>query len=87
VSQEEGSYTLKKAEVEWTDELGNEYQIKSGAAALEVVEVAPTPTKEPPVEAPLKLTRKQIFATALFALVFFLIMFKFLTLSRPIKEE
>lgn len=87
IPQRAGSYTLKKAELEWTDELGNEYAKKSSAAALEVVEAAPPPTKEPPVEEPQKLTRKQIAATALFALVFLLIMFKFLTLSKPIKEE
>ena len=87
IPQKVGSYTIKKAELEWTDEFGNEYAKKSSALAIEVIEAAPTPTKEPPVEEPTKLTKKQIAATALFALVFLLIMFKFLTLSKHIKEE
>lgn len=85
--QKVGSYTIKKVEIEWTDELGNEYAKKSSAASLEVVEEGPAPTVEPPVEKAPGMTRRQLAATALFAGVFLLIMFKFLTLSRPIKEE
>ncbi|MBU2559892.1 hypothetical protein KKA03_03265 [archaeon] len=87
IPQKVGSYTIKKAQLEWTDELGNEYTKTSSALAIAVVEAVPTPTEEPPVDETQKLTRKQIAATAIFTVVFLLIMFKFLTLTRPIKEE
>jgi hypothetical protein len=86
IPQKIGSFTIQKAELEWTDELGNEYAIKSSALAVEVIE---TPEEEePPVEEEgVELSRKQTIATAAFALVFLFIMFKFLTLSKPIQKE
>jgi hypothetical protein len=87
IPQKIGSYTIQKAELEWTDALGNEYAIKSSALAVEVIE---TPEgEEPPAveEEGVELSRKQTIATAAFALVFLFVMFKFLTLSKPIQKE
>lgn len=86
VPQKEGSYTLRKASVEWTDRLGNEYEEKSGAPKLEVTK-APEPTVQPPVEEVQKLSKKQIIVTVLFSLVLLGIMFKFLLMSTPISKE
>jgi len=81
----EGNYTLRRAAVSWTDELGNEYQKTSSAVRLEVTK-APE-VIEPAVEEGLGLSPKQIIATALFSLVFLWIIFKFLLLSRPVSKE
>jgi hypothetical protein len=87
IPKEEGSFTLQRVDLEWTDELGNQYELRSNALAMEVVDAGEV-TPEMPVDGErMELSRKQILATALFALTFLAIMFKFLTLKRPVREE
>lgn len=88
-SQKKGMIELESASVNWGDKYGNLYSAKSEAKKLEVLEkphVTPPRVVGKPKEE-VKLSTKQVIITGVVSILVLVVMFKILTLSKPISKK